>query len=56
MGAIFSLEIAEVKKFVFSVVGQFELRGLRTQGRSLVPLVKTRDFGMTPRGNFAVWR
>jgi hypothetical protein len=30
--------------------------GLLTRPRrSLVPLVKTRDFGMTPLGNFALW-
>ncbi len=33
------------------VVSQFEFCRLYVQGRALVPLVKTRDFGMTPLGN-----
>jgi hypothetical protein len=32
------------------VVGQFDSGRLCGHGRSLVPLVKTRDFGMTPEG------
>jgi hypothetical protein len=31
------------------VVAQFDLAAVRCAGRSLVPLVKTRAFGMTPR-------
>ena len=35
-------------------MGQFELRRLYIHGRSLVRLVKTRAFGMTPFGNIVV--
>jgi hypothetical protein len=35
---------------------QVELGRLCWRGRSLVPLVKTRDFGMTPEGFPAHWQ
>jgi hypothetical protein len=39
----------EFSSSVVRVVAQFDLAAVRCAGDPLVPLVKTRDFGMTPR-------
>jgi hypothetical protein len=39
-----------------AAASQFELRRLYARERSLVPLVKTQAFGMTPLGNLALWK
>src|ERR1700735_2937926 len=52
LSRVFYHERARLRKLVgFAVVVQFEKGRLRAHGRSLVPLVKTRNFGITPEGS-----